>query len=109
MNNWFILSEQEQYKIINQTSAILGFSDVVIEKDWWVCMVLRAVFQSKYKDYIVFKGGTSLSKAYAIIERFSEDVDLIIDYHFLGFNNFKSKSQIKKLRKASGSFVIGEF
>lgn len=109
MNNWFTLTEQQQFEIINETSAQLGFSDVVIEKDWWVCMVLRAVFQSKYNTHIVFKGGTSLSKAYAVIERFSEDVDLIVDYHFLGFDDFKSKSQIKKLRKASGYFVIGEF
>ena len=109
MNNWFTLTEQQQFEIINETSAHLGFSDVVIEKDWWVCMVLRAVFQSKYSTHIVFKGGTSLSKAYAVIERFSEDVDLIVDYHFLGFDDFKSKSQIKKLRKASGHFVIGDF
>lgn len=109
MNNWFTLTEQQQFEIINETSAQLGFSEVVIEKDWWVCMVLRAVFQSKYGKHIVFKGGTSLSKAYAVIERFSEDVDLIVDYHFLGFNDFKSKSQIKKLRKASGYFVIAEF
>ena len=109
MNNWFTLTEQQQFEIINETSAHLGFSDVVIEKDWWVCMVLRAVFPSKYNTHIVFKGGTSLSKAYAVIERFSEDVDLIVDYHFLGFDDFKSKSQIKKLRKASGHFVIGDF
>jgi predicted nucleotidyltransferase component of viral defense system len=109
MNDWFSLTEQEQFEIINETSAQLGFSDVVIEKDWWVCMVLRAVFQSKFDKHIVFKGGTSLSKAYAVIERFSEDVDLIIDYHFLGFVDLKSKSQIKKLRKDSGNFVIGDF
>ncbi|QBO58745.1 nucleotidyl transferase AbiEii/AbiGii toxin family protein [Chryseobacterium salivictor] len=109
MNNWFTLTGEEQFEIINETSAQLGFSEVVIEKDWWVCMVLRAVFQSKYEKHIVFKGGTSLSKAYAVIERFSEDVDLIVDYHFLGFDDFKSKSQIKKLRKASGHFVIGDF
>ena len=109
MNNWFTLTSEEKFEVISQTAAQLGFSEVVIEKDWWVCMVLRAVFQSKYSEYIVFKGGTSLSKAYSIIERFSEDVDLIIDYHFLGFNDFQSKSQIKKLRKASGNFVIGEF
>ncbi|MGA9211778.1 nucleotidyl transferase AbiEii/AbiGii toxin family protein [Kaistella sp.] len=109
MNDWFSLTQQEQFEIINETSAQLGFPEVVIEKDWWVCMVLRAVFQSKFDKHIVFKGGTSLSKAYAVIERFSEDVDLIIDYHFLGFHDFKSKSQIKKLRKASGHFVIGDF
>ena len=72
-------------------------------------MVLRAVFQSKYREHIVFKGGTSLSKAYNIIGQFSEDVDLIIDRYFLGFEDATSKTQIKKLRKNAGTFVINDF
>lgn len=109
MNKWFSFTDNEKYEVIRYTADKLGFSDVVIEKDWWVCMVLRAVFQSKYREHIVFKGGTSLSKAYGIIERFSEDVDLIIDRYFLGFEDATSKTQIKKLRKNSGLFVIGDF
>src|SRR5690606_12598193 len=58
---------------------------------------------------IIFKGGTSLSKAYNLIDRFSEDIDLIIDRHLLGFDQLASKSQIKKLRRASGGFIINEF
>nr|WP_317632448.1 nucleotidyl transferase AbiEii/AbiGii toxin family protein [uncultured Flavobacterium sp.] len=81
----------------------------VIEKDWWVCILLKAIFQSKYKDSIIFKGGTSLSKAYHLINRFSEDIDLIIDRHLLGFDSLDSGTKIKKLRKASGSFIIHEF
>jgi len=50
-----------------------------------------------------------LSKAYHLIDRFSEDVDLIIDRHLLGFDELTSKTQIKKLRKASGGFIINEF
>src|SRR5690606_31524806 len=57
----------------------------------------------------IFKGGTSLSKAYNLIDRFSEDIDLIIDRHLLGFDQLESKSQIKKLKKASGGFIINEF
>lgn len=109
MNNWFSFTDNEKYEVIRYTADKMGFSDVVIEKDWWVCMVLRAVFQSKYRELIVFKGGTSLSKAYNIIERFSEDVDLIIDRYFLGFEDATSKTQIKKLRKNAGTFVINDF
>lgn len=67
------------------------------------------MFHSKFADAIIFKGGTSLSKAYNIINRFSEDIDLIIDRELLGFGKLTSKSQIKKLRKTSGSFIINEF
>ena len=110
MNNWFTLTSEEKFEVISQTVVLFCFSEVVIEKDWWVCMVLRAVFQSKYKDQIIFKGGTSLSKAYQIIERFSEDVDLIIDKSLLGFSDDpETKTQMKKLRKTAGKFVISEF
>lgn len=105
------VNEQQEFKlrILDQVTAITGLPAFVVEKDWWVCIVLKAVFQSQYANSIIFKGGTSLSKAYQIIERFSEDIDLIIDRHLLGFDELDTKSKIKKLRKASGGFVINEF
>ena len=53
--------------------------------------------------------GTSLSKAYHLIDRFSEDIDLAIDRKFLGFDGELSGTQIKKLRKASGTFIVTDF
>lgn len=105
------VNEQPDFKlqVLDQVTAVTGLPAFVVEKDWWVCVVLKAVFQSKYAGSIIFKGGTSLSKAYQIIERFSEDIDLIIDRHLLGFDELNSKSQIKKLRKASGGFIINDF
>ena len=50
------------------------------EKDFWVCWVLDRLFRSSLKEKIIFKGGTSLSKAYHLINRFSEDIDLILDW-----------------------------
>lgn len=104
------LTKEQRIETLNQLALSTGYAPFAIEKDWWVCMVLRAVFQSKYKGQIIFKGGTSLSKAYQIIERFSEDVDLIIDKNLLGFsNNPETKTQMKKLRKTAGKFVISDF
>lgn len=104
------LTKEQRIETLNQLALSTGYAPFAIEKDWWVCMVLRAVFQSKYKDQIIFKGGTSLSKAYQIIERFSEDVDLIIDKNLLGFSNDpETKTQMKKLRKTAGKFVISDF
>lgn len=106
---WINLQNSEKIEVLNQVGTKIGLPEYVIEKDWWVCIILKAIFQSKYKESITFKGGTSLSKAYGLIERFSEDIDLIIDRDFLGFEKFPSPTQIKKLRKTSGKFVINEF
>ncbi|MFD2965839.1 nucleotidyl transferase AbiEii/AbiGii toxin family protein [Sphingobacterium bambusae] len=106
---WINLAYGQKLQVLDQVENAIGLPAFVVEKDWWVCVILKAVFQSKYADSIIFKGGTSLSKAYNLIDRFSEDIDLIIDRHLLGFDQLESKSQIKKLRKASGGFIINEF
>lgn len=106
---WIKLNKEQKIQTLEQTANEKGLPAFVIEKDWWVCIILKAIFQSKYADSIIFKGGTSLSKAYQLIDRFSEDIDLIIDRHLLGFDELKSNAQIKKLRKASGGFIINEF
>lgn len=106
---WHLLDKETKINSLNQVAATKGIPAFVVEKDYWVCMVLKAVFNSKYQSNIIFKGGTSLSKAYSIIERFSEDVDLIIDREFLGYNEVHSKTQLRKLRKTAGSFVITKF
>ncbi len=60
------------------TAEYFKIREVFVEKDYWVTYVLKNLSQSKFKDKIVFKGGTSLSKAYRLINRFSEDIDLAI-------------------------------
>lgn len=77
-------AEREVY--FRQASAACGLPPHVIEKDFWVCWTLRRLFalESAGRD-LVFKGGTSLSKAYGLIRRFSEDIDLSIDRSSLGF------------------------
>lgn len=60
----------------------------ITEKDFWVCWILDYLFQeSAWKDHLVFKGGTSLSKAFNAIERFSEDIDLVLDWRELGYSD----------------------
>lgn len=109
MNEWLKLSEKRRLEILNQVNNQTGLPTDAIEKDWWVTITLKAIFSSKFAQHLVFKGGTSLSKAYNLIERFSEDIDLSIDRTILGFEEELSKTQIKKLRKASGNFIVGEF
>lgn len=72
-------------------------------------LCLKAVFSVPYSKHIVFKGGTSLSKAWYLIERFSEDIDLAIDRSLFGFEGDISKSQITRLRKSSCDFISTAF
>jgi len=70
----------EQLRTINALSARQGKPATILEKDIWVCWTLKTLFEMPNKKNMAFKGGTSLSKAYNIIKRFSEDVDVTIDY-----------------------------
>lgn len=108
MNSIFALSIGDRRDLIAQTAARMGVNPVIVEKDLWVCAVLDAIFASAdHRDRFVFKGGTSLSKAFAAIERFSEDVDLIVDWRLLGYglpdvdpwDPTRSKTQQAKLAR----------
>jgi hypothetical protein len=87
----------------------LGIHNHNVEKDWWLVQTLHLVFQMEVGAHLVFKGGTSLSKSWGVINRFSEDVDLAIDRKFLGFEGDLNKNQRTKLRKASSTFIIEKF
>ena len=76
------------------------------EKDWWICQVLAALYKLPSAEHTSFKGGTSLSKCWKLIDRISEDIDIGIDRDYLGFGGTLSKTQISdKLRRAACSFV----
>jgi predicted nucleotidyltransferase component of viral defense system len=63
---------------IRAASDYLKINEEFIEKDYWITFVLRCLSKSRHADKAVFKGGTSLSKAYGLINRFSEDVDIAV-------------------------------
>lgn len=67
-----------------ETSSRLKITPVVVEKDYWTCWVLDRLFSDPFvSEQIMFKGGTSLSKVFGLIERFSEDIDLILNWEML--------------------------
>jgi hypothetical protein len=107
--NWLTLSKERRIEILNQATELTGLPAIAIEKDWWVTLCLNASFSLSYSEHIVFKGGTSLSKGWDLIERFSEDIDLAIDRKFFGFQGDISKTQTRKLRKQSCEFISIEF
>lgn len=80
------INENDRKALFHNTAAKMGMTDAIIEKDFWVCYMLDYLFhRCAWRDNIAFKGGTSLSKAYGLIERFSEDIDLILDWRVLGY------------------------
>ncbi len=102
------LPAQERQDIFSEAAAMRGIRPTIIEKDFWVCLVLKLLFlKSPFAKSLVFKGGTSLSKAHGLIERFSEDIDLVLDWKVIGFGDgakdpmqsFDSKSKQDQFNK----------
>jgi len=101
---------REQAEILNGLAPELGRAAIVLEKDVWVCWVLQQLFQMPGRLPMAFKGGTSLSKVFDAINRFSEDVDVTLDYRRFDsdidpFDARTSKSQIRKLSDSLKGFV----
>jgi len=95
-----ILSKEERKELFLASSVKMKVNQAIIEKDFWVCWTLDQIFQvSRFSNIFAFKGGTSLSKAYNLIDRFSEDIDLILDWRVLGYEKeepWKERSNTKQ-------------
>lgn len=112
------LAQAEKISFLQKASGLSNKSETILEKDFWVCWLLEKLFSiPKFKDHLTFKGGTSLSKIYGVIERFSEDIDISIEKSYLGFTgekdpeNFGNKKRnevLKKMSEACQNFVKNE-
>mmetsp|Transcript_29579 Transcript_29579/g.58343 ORF Transcript_29579/g.58343 Transcript_29579/m.58343 type:complete len:336 (+) Transcript_29579:759-1766(+) len=110
---------EQRDEAFQEAAAQLGMSKAIIEKDFWVCWSLKQLFAlPSFRDHMIFKGGTSLSKAYDVIHRFSEDVDLSLDRAQLGFegdrdpenpelSGGKRKSLLQELQEDAEAEVSG--
>lgn len=88
MKSLFQLSQTDYEDLIRETAIAMGVQNGIVEKDLWVCLVLDRIFRSdRFARHFVFKGGTSLSKVHKVIQRFSEDVDLIINWELFGYGS----------------------
>lgn len=119
MKEIHLLSKNERGLFFKTASDIKEMPLEIIEKDYWVVWVLEQLFSlERLKPYLTFKGGTSLSKIYGLIDRFSEDIDLSIEREFFGFGalhdpeNAPSKKKqnaiIDNLSKACATYVQTE-
>ncbi len=91
---------EQRRELFAATAARMGIGERLVEKDYWVCWMLRRLFTlPEAARHLTFKGGTSLSKAFGLIARFSEDIDLIIDRSWLGVPDAPSGSPLQWLKK----------
>lgn len=113
MSSWQNHSSDERIAMIQTVAQDHNIEDNAVEKDWWVTVVLKALFNTSCGKWLLFKGGTSLSKGWNLINRFSEDIDISIGRNFfedvlnLPFVKCENNNQVKKLRKASRDYIHG--
>ena len=111
---WLDYTIDERNYMLQEVAAKKHISRNAVEKDWWVTMVLKALFQTPYAPYLLFKGGTSLSKGWQLINRFSEDIDIAFSRDWFleqgyAFAACENKSQRERLRKKSRAVITNEF
>jgi hypothetical protein len=104
------LSNASRLASINEASRISGIPVKAIEKDWWVTLSIKLLFQTKYANYFAFKGGTSLSKGWHLIDRFSEDIDISLSSEAVGmkYQQTPTKNYVEQLRRAGCAFTSNE-
>jgi hypothetical protein len=114
-------SAPERAELFTEAAARLGFGNpLIVEKDFWVCWVLHRVSLLEGQPRIIFKGGTSLSKVFGLIRRFSEDIDLAFHRHDLGYagerdpgsaglSRHRREALLESLSDASATLIAGSF
>ena len=110
LRDWFQLPDETKIRLFSETSRQIGLpSSSAAEKDWWVVQTLATIFSMECSSSLIFKGGTSLSKGWNLIQRFSEDIDLALDREYLGFTGELTKGDIRRLRRKSYQFITETF
>jgi hypothetical protein len=113
---YFDLTPSEQASLLHDLVPVLGCRAEILEKDIWLCQVLGILFTLPNRKPMSFKGGTSLSKVYHAIERFSEDIDVTVDYRSLvqdvpdlaTLSNTQRKKLSDTLKAALADYMTGE-
>lgn len=106
MKHWQQLNAEDQLDVLNLTSAKTNLPQLAVEKDWWVTMVLKALSATRHFDLMSFKGGTSLSKGWSLIKRFSEDIDIAIRREGAFSISSTSGNQLAKVRRSVRHYVV---
>ena len=102
MIHWLTVEDERKKVVYEQVAAREDLPPIAIEKDFWVTLILQTIFELEWAEHLVFKGGTSLSKGWGLIQRFSEDVDLAVDRKALVLRSYQRIRQ-ENLERLFGS------
>lgn len=105
MDKFYNIPNDAKAEILRNTGEKTNLPAYAVEKDWWVVQTLAILFEMEIGKHMVFKGGTSLSKAWGLIKRFSEDIDLAVDRRFYDFEGDLGKKQRTNLRKKANTYI----
>jgi hypothetical protein len=119
MDSVLQLTKAQRVELFERTAQLTGMEAVIVEKDFWVCWTLKELFRLPgIGEHLIFKGGTSLSKVFKVIDRFSEDIDVSIDRGYLGFgganepeagkSNKEKQRRIEALKAACQEKIAAE-
>lgn len=109
LKEWFKLPDETRLRIFTEAGRSLGLLPFAVEKDWWVVHTLTVIYTMDCAGSLVFKGGTSLSKGWNLIQRFSEDIDLALDREYLGFSGELQNADVRRLRRKSYEYLTETF
>jgi hypothetical protein len=109
LKEWFKLPDATKLRIFTETGRSHGLLPYAVEKDWWVVHTLAVIHNMDCAGSLVFKGGTSLSKGWNLIQRFSEDIDLALDREYLGFSGELENADVRRLRRKSYEYLTEKF
>lgn len=107
MTAWLKLTDDQRRETLNQAQLLTEINVKALEKDWWVTLVLKALFQTAMAEHFMFKGGTSLSKGWKLLPRFSEDIDIALHPKAFGreYVSNPSHSYVKQLKREGCAFT----
>ncbi len=121
MDRFARLSAQERREIFQERACQMRVDFTIVEKDFWVCWTLKSLFAlPSGNPAMTFKGGTSLSKAYGLTDRFSEDIDVVTDPYFFtakglsdpeepGIRNTQRQKRMEQLDATCASYIGGSY
>jgi hypothetical protein len=115
MSKWIDAPDVDRQQSAYMVAAEKNISEGAVEKDWWVTAILKVLFSLSPAKYMFFKGGTSLSKGWNLIDRFSEDIDIALYRDFYQYElvlecaKSETNNQVKNLRIANRDYILGDF
>lgn len=101
------LSKVQRKELFSETATLMNTTNAIVEKDFWVVWTLSKIFEDeRLNKILMFKGGTSFSKVFNLIGRFSEDIDLILDWRLISEENPLNKQDSKNKQVKFNEHIV---